>query len=74
MCRTGITWKFNLDGAPWWGGFWKILVGMVKACLKKLIERKKLSFTGSLTILFDVGNVLNNRPVCFVYGDDVSDV
>ena len=25
-------------------------------------------------ILFDVGNVLNNRPLCFVYGDDVSDV
>ena len=23
---------------------------------------------------FDVGNVLNNRPLCFVYGDDVSDV
>ena len=21
--KRGITWKFNLDGAPWWGGFWK---------------------------------------------------
>ena len=32
-----ITWKFNLDGAPWWGGFWERLVGMVKRCLKKSI-------------------------------------
>ena len=30
--EQGITWKFNLDGAPWWGGFWKILVGMIKSC------------------------------------------
>ena len=29
-----ITWKINLDGAPWWGGFWERLVGMVKTCLK----------------------------------------
>ena len=27
-----------------------------------------------LTVLFEVENVLNNRPLCFVYDDDVSDV
>ena len=72
--EQGITWKFNLDGAPWWGGFWERLVGMVKSCLKKSIGREKLSFTELLTVLFEVENVLNNRPLCFVYDDDVSDI
>ena len=34
-----------------------------------------MSFTGLLTVLFEVEYVLNNRPLCFVYDDDdVSDV
>ena len=70
--EQGITWKFNLDGALWWGGFWERLVGMVKCCLKESIGREKLSFTELLTVLFEVENVLNN--LCFVYDDDVSDV
>ena len=74
--EQGITWKFNLNGAPWWGGFWERLVGMVKSCLKKSTEseRLQLSFTEMLTILSEIENVLNNHPLCFVYDDDVSDV
>ena len=34
--ERGITWKFNLDDAPWWGEFWKRLVGMVKKCFEKI--------------------------------------
>ena len=47
---------------------------MVNSCLKKSIGREKLSFTELLTVLFEVENILNNRPLCFVYDDDVSDV
>ena len=72
--ERGIRWKFNLDGAPWWGGFWERLVGMVKSCLKKSIGRERLSFSELLTVLFEVENVLNNRPLCFVYDDDKSEV
>ena len=32
--ERGITWKFDLDGGPWWGGFWERLVGMAKKCFK----------------------------------------
>ena len=53
--------KFNLDGAPWWGGFWERLVGMVKSCLKKSIGREKLSSIELLPVLFEVKNVLNKR-------------
>ena len=73
LCKKGITWKFNLNGLPLWGAFWKRLTGMVNSCLKKSIESEKLSFTELSTVLFEVENVMNNRPLCFVYGDDVSD-
>ena len=33
-----------------------------------------MSFTELLTVLFEVENVLNNRPLCVVYDDDMSDV
>ena len=72
--EQGITWKFNLDSVSWWGGVWERLVGMVKSCLKESIEREKLLFTELLNVLFKVGHVLNNRPLCFVYDGDVSDV
>ena len=72
--EQGITWKFNLDGAPWWEGFLERLVGMVKSCLNRSIRKKKLSFTELLTVLFEVENVLSNRPSCFVYDDDVSGI
>ena len=39
---------------------------MVKSCLKKSIGREKLSFTGLLTVLLEVENVLNNRPFCIL--------
>ena len=65
---------FNLNGAPWWGGFWERLVGMVEKCLKKSIGSKRLSFTELPTVLFEIENVLNNRPLCFMYDDDVSEV
>ena len=65
--ERGITQKFNLDGAPWRGGFWERLVGMVKKCLKKLIESERLLFMEFSTVLFGIENLLNNRSLCFMY-------
>ena len=39
-----VEWKFNLESAPWYGGFWERLVGTVKRCLKKTIGKSKLSY------------------------------
>ena len=33
-----------------------------------------MSFTELSTVLFEIENVLNNRPLCFMYNDDVSEV
>ena len=69
--ERGITWKFNLGGAPWWGGFWERLVGIVKTCLEKSIGSERLWLTELSTILFEIKNVLNNQPLCIMYDDDV---
>ena len=50
------------------------MVGLVKKCLKKSIGNERLSFTELSTVLFEIENLLNNRPLCFMYDDDVSDV
>jgi len=38
LAHQGITWQFNLSGAPWWGGQFERLVGLVKRSLYKGIE------------------------------------
>ena len=72
--EQGITLKLNLDGTLWWGGFRERLVGMVKKCLKKLIGSERLSFTELSTVLFEIENVFNNRPMCFMYDGDLPEV
>ena len=49
---------------------------MVKECLKKPIgiERLRKLLTELSTALFEIENVLSNRPLCFMYDDDVSEV
>ena len=47
---------------------------MVKEYLKKSIGSERLSLTELSTVLLEVENVLNNRPLCFMYDDDVSEV
>ena len=72
--ERGITWKFNLDGAPCSRGFWERLVGMVKRCFEKSTGSERLLFTELSTVLFGIENVLNNWPLYFMYDDDVPKV
>ena len=37
LSRKGIQWQFNLSRAPWWGGQFERLVGIVKGSLYKTI-------------------------------------
>ena len=39
-----ITWKYTTALAPWQGGFYECLVGLVKQGLRKGIGRKLLSW------------------------------
>ena len=49
-----ISWKFNLSRAPWWGGQFKRLIGVVKSAMYKVIGGGVLSWTELSKVLLDV--------------------
>jgi transposase len=42
LARQNIIWQFNLSRAPWWGGQFERMVGLVKRALYKSIGRANL--------------------------------
>jgi hypothetical protein len=72
LAEKRITWKFIVERALWWGGFWERLVRSVKRPLKKVIGKSSLSVDELQTILTEIEAVINARPITYVYGDDES--
>ena len=68
-----VTWSFNLERAPWWGGFFERMVKSVKRCLKKTIGNVTLSYDELLTAVAEVEMVLNSRPLSFVSTEDMEE-
>ena len=60
-----IKWKFNLARAPWWGGFFERLVGIMKRSLSKVVGRRFLSYSELEEVLLDVETSMNNRPLLY---------
>ena len=74
VASKNIEWKFNLASAPWYGGFWERLVSSVKRCLKQTVNKSRLSYDELQTVLLEIENVLNSRPLCYLYDDDQDDI
>ena len=68
-----VTWSFNLEKAPWWGGFFERMVRSMKACLKKVIGKMKLSYDELSTVLTEVEATLNSRPLTYVSLEDLDE-
>ncbi|XP_071044610.1 uncharacterized protein [Parasteatoda tepidariorum] len=69
IANKRIKWKFIMERAAWWGGFYERLVKSVKECLRKTLSKSLLTFEELTTILTDIESVLNQRPLSFVYSD-----
>ena len=55
-----------MSRAPWWGGFFERLIGIMKNALSKAIGRALLKFEELEEVLLDVESFLNNRPLCYM--------
>lgn len=64
-----IVWRFNPPSAPWWGGFWERLIGILKQLLRKVLGRASLDYEDLLTVICDCETVLNSRPLTYVSND-----
>jgi hypothetical protein len=64
-----IRWQFNLSRAPWWGGQFERMIGLVKAALNKTIGNGFLRWKELEEVLLDVEVALNDRPLSYVEDD-----
>ena len=69
LLTENVKWQFNLSGAPWWGGQFERLVGLVRRALNKTIGNGRLSWNELEEVLLDVEVTLNNRPLDYVEDD-----
>ena len=69
LAETNIRWQFNLSRAPWWGGQFERMVGLVKRALHKTIGNGFLTWSELEEVLLDVEVALNNRPLNYVEED-----
>lgn len=66
-----IEWRFIPPRAPWMGGFYERLIGVVKSCLRKVLFKRKISEDELRTILTEVEMRINNRPLTYI-DDDIN--
>jgi hypothetical protein len=64
-----IKWQFNTSRAPWWGGQFERIVGLVKQALYKASGSTLLTWDMLQDLLLDVEVALNNRPLSYVEDD-----
>ena len=70
LAHRNIKWKFNLAKAPWWGGQFERLIGVMKQSINKTIGRATLYLDEMEELLLDVEIAVNNRPLSYVEEDD----
>ena len=68
-----LNWSFNLEKAPWQGGFFERLIQSAKRCLKRTIGNAKFSYEELSTIITEVELILNSRPLTYVSTEDLEE-
>lgn len=69
--NQNVQWEFTVELAPWMGGFYELLVGLVKRSLRKALGKVCLTNEQLMTVLKEADAVVNSRPLTYV-GDDIN--
>ena len=64
-----VTWRFIVERAPWWEGFYNRLVRIIKRSLKKSIGRSNLTYDQVHTFLVEVEGIINSQPITYILSD-----
>ena len=70
---VSIKWIFNVERAPWWGGFFERMVQLMKRCFRKLVGRARLSYEELYTAVTEVEAILNSRPLTVHSASDLDE-
>lgn len=71
VSEQGFQWQFITELAPWMGGFYEHLVGVVKQALRKSLGRRLLTLMQMQILVKEIEAVVNARPLVYV-GDDLN--
>ncbi|XP_052690730.1 uncharacterized protein LOC128168601 [Crassostrea angulata] len=71
IANEDIKWQFIVELAPWMGGFYERLIGIVKRCLRKTIGKLCLTNEQLRTLVAETEAVVNSRPLVYV-GDAIN--
>ena len=69
IANEGIQWKYIVEFAPWMGGFYERMVGLVKRTLRKAIGKASLGNEHLLTVLKEAEAVVYSRPLVYIADD-----
>lgn len=56
--------------SPWVGSLWERMIRVVKDCLMKTIGRSSLEYFDFITILSEIADAINSRPLTYTSSDD----
>ncbi|XP_026686779.1 uncharacterized protein LOC113471659 [Diaphorina citri] len=61
-----IEWKLNPPSAPWWGGWWERMVGILKTLLRRVLGRSSVNYEELLTLISECEAIVNARPLTYI--------
>uniref|UniRef100_A0AC35GUS5 Integrase catalytic domain-containing protein n=1 Tax=Panagrolaimus sp. PS1159 TaxID=55785 RepID=A0AC35GUS5_9BILA len=67
---NSIVWDYITERAPWKGGLYERMVGLVKNALKQTIGIQFLNFVDFWTFLCEVESTINSRPLTYVHANE----
>lgn len=69
LATSGTQWHFIPPSAPHFGGLWEAGIKSMKQHLKKIIGDHTLTFEEITTLLYQIEQCLNSRPLCPITSD-----